>query len=574
MSPSEIAGKEFNLTTIDYDENPDWRNSDFWIKVKLRNDSRTERWLLEIPDFHIQYIAFYDPYTDSLHSAGYHENFGKRIYYHKNFIYDLNIPRGEERTFLVKMASTRGFGTFMKVYSHPVFVSYATIEYILLGFFYGFLILNAMYNIFMYMSIKDKSHIFYFFYVIAIGMRSLHNDGLGFQFLWSNSPGFNSVLAFISPLLLLFTFVLYSTAFLEMTNQYFRYLKYVISSVGLYILLYIINTVYPFTFYTELVFVLPFLVIYIVSILIYREGYKPARFFVLGYSLLIISLVISFMRSVGLLNTQNNLFIVLNVYSFNIGFAVEAFVFSLSLADKIKYLKLEKEKTQEEIINQYKINEELKDKVNRELELKVAERTKDLEQQSRLLMEANRKLEEQKEQINKMNQMLDIENYKLKSSIQDINTARGLLKALSFEEFTATFPNESACYRFIEDLKWGNGYECRKCGNKKFVKGTNVFAKKCSKCTYNESIKANTIFHDIKFPIEKAFQIIYLTMMYEGKVSTYELANKLQLRQKTCWAFRKRIFEKISKEKISNKDIHEKGWSILICDVKDDRLLL
>src|SRR5204863_8286804 len=107
------------------------------------------------------------------------------------------------------------------------------------------------------------------------------------------------------------------------------------------------------------------------------------------------------------------------------------------------------------------------------------------------------------------------------------------------------------------------------CGNKKFAKGGNVFSRKCSKCTYNESIKSNTIFHDIKFPIEKAFQIIYLTLMSEGEVSTYDLASKLQLRQKTCWAFRKRIFEKIGKDKISKTEIHEKGWSILICDSRE-----
>jgi two-component system, sensor histidine kinase LadS len=210
-----LQKQNFNLTTIDYEENPDWKTSDFWIKIKVRNNSKTERWLIEILDFHIQHISFYDVFNDSLFNAGYLEKFDKRSYKHKNFIYDLKISIGEERTYLVKMSSIQGFGTIMKIYSHPVFVSYATVEYILLGFFYGFLILNAMYSLFMYMSTQVKAHIYYFFYVLAIGMRSLHNDGLGFQFLWNESPDFNSVLGFTSPLLLLVTFVLYSTAFLE-----------------------------------------------------------------------------------------------------------------------------------------------------------------------------------------------------------------------------------------------------------------------------------------------------------------------------------------------------------------------
>jgi DNA-directed RNA polymerase subunit RPC12/RpoP len=162
--------------------------------------------------------------------------------------------------------------------------------------------------------------------------------------------------------------------------------------------------------------------------------------------------------------------------------------------------------------------------------------------------------------------MLDLENYKLKSNVQEITFNRGLLKGLSLEEFSMAFPNESACYRYIEELKWGEGYTCKKCGNKKFMKVKTPFSRKCTKCTYKESIKANTIFHDIKFPIEKAFQIIFLTLANDGEVSTYELATKLELRQKTCWSFRKRIFDKMKKEKMSSKDIYEKGWSIIISE--------
>jgi hypothetical protein len=254
---------------------------------------------------------------------------------------------------------------------------------------------------------------------------------------------------------------------------------------------------------------------------------------------------------------ENKVLILLFVYSLNIGFVIETFIFSIALADKIKIFKNEKEAVQQIIIDQLKINEELKDKVNRELELKVSERTKELEG-------AKATLQEQAEQINKMNMLLDLENYRLKSNVKEINLERGLLKALSIEEFTKTFPDENACYRFIDELKWGNGFACYKCGGPKYLKGNDPFARRCTKCQYIETIKANTIFHNVKFPIEKAFQMIYLTLTSEKEISTYQLSEKLKLQQKTCWSFRQKITDKIARKQISKKDLMEQGWVILI----------
>jgi vacuolar-type H+-ATPase subunit I/STV1 len=226
--------------------------------------------------------------------------------------------------------------------------------------------------------------------------------------------------------------------------------------------------------------------------------------------------------------------------------------------------KRDKELAQQLIIDQLRINEELKDKVNRELEFKVSERTRELSERTGELEDAKIKLQEQAEKISNMNRMLDLENYKLKSNVKEINIERGLLKALSFEEFVKTFPDENACYRFIEELKCYNNFAFYKCVNPKYTKGKDTFARKCTKCNYIETIKENTIFHNLKLPIEKAFQLIYLTILTEKEVSTYELADKLKLQQKTCWAFRQKILDKIKKEHISKKDLMEKGWIILI----------
>ncbi len=452
------------------------------------------------------------------------------------------------------MSSSTGFGPVMKIRSYEVFNSYSNKEYLLLGIYYGLLILIATYNLFLYISIRDNSHLFYIFYVTAIGIRSLEGDGLGFQFIWPSFPQLNQWLHF-APQLLLISFAAYAINFLELRKKNTIYYKVIFYSLAIYFMLYLVNLFFPVS-YLQVSFLLPFMVTYGVSVIIYMKGYKPARFFVLGYSLLIVSQILYLLTSLGLY-LQNEILILIVVYGLNIGFVIETFIFSIALADKIKIFKNEKETAQQTIIDQLKINEDLKDKVNRELESKVSERTSELEK-------AKATLQKQAEEINKMNMLLDLENFKLKSDVKEINIERGLLKALSLEEFIKTFPDETACFRFIEELKWNDGFTCYKCGGQKFTKGNDLFARRCTKCQYIETIKANTIFHNVKFPIEKAFQMVYLVLTSEKEISTYELARILKLQQKTCWSFRQKISEKIDKKHISKKDLMERGWAILI----------
>lgn len=557
LTYKEVLNQKFNLDRVDFSTN-DWKTSNHWIRFSIKNNSNNNQWLLEVLDFGIQKITFYDIKTDSFEEAGYMEPFYKRSYHHKNFVYDIDVPIGEERTFLIKTSSATAFGPVMKIHSHKTFFSYSNNEYLLLGFYYGLLILIASYNFFLFISLKDKSHLFYVFYVFCIGLKSLQGDGLGFQYLWYSFPQVN-LLLYIAPQLLLISFSAYAIYFLELRKNHKKYYRIILFSLLFYFSLFLIDIFFPIQ-YLLIVYLITFIIIYSVSVLVYRQGYKPARFFVLGYSLLIVGqIAYNFFLTSSMygIYLQNEIIILLLVYSINIGFVIEVYIFSMAMADKIKLFKKETEKAQQQIIDQLKINEELKDKVNKELEQKVVERTSELEK-------TKTKLQEQAEIINRMNLMLDKENFSLKSDMKEINKERGLLKALTFEEFFQTFPDENSCYRFIEELKWGNGYTCKKCNNDKFTKSTSLFSRKCTRCDYIETIKANTIFHNVKFPIEKAFGLIYLTLSSEGEVSTYELADKLKLQQKTCWSFRQKILERIKKEHISKKDLLERGWSILI----------
>jgi hypothetical protein len=103
------------------------------------------------------------------------------------------------------------------------------------------------------------------------------------------------------------------------------------------------------------------------------------------------------------------------------------------------------------------------------------------------------------------------------------------------------FKSDEKCLQFLADLKWADGFTCRKCGNTNSCAGQSPHARRCTKCKSEESATSGTIFHNCKFPMHKAFFIAYNVCKGKEDVSTYEFARRLALRQMTCWNFKTKI---------------------------------
>lgn len=116
-------------------------------------------------------------------------------------------------------------------------------------------------------------------------------------------------------------------------------------------------------------------------------------------------------------------------------------------------------------------------------------------------------------------------------------------KSLSLFEFQERFSTKSDCLSFLAMLKWGEGYRCRKCGNTKSCNGITEGSLQCTKCNYSESPTANTLFHKVKFDLVKAFYIVYFVSTNKKGITSTELSRKLSLRQKTCWAFKRKVMK-------------------------------
>jgi len=98
-------------------------------------------------------------------------------------------------------------------------------------------------------------------------------------------------------------------------------------------------------------------------------------------------------------------------------------------------------------------------------------------------------------------------------------------------------------------IDWPNGYVCERCQNEKYCKGKLKQTKQCTTCGYQATPTSGTLFHKVKFPLLKAFYIVYFMSTNKKGISSTELSRKLELRQKTCWSFRTKVSKAMESSK-------------------------
>jgi hypothetical protein len=91
-----------------------------------------------------------------------------------------------------------------------------------------------------------------------------------------------------------------------------------------------------------------------------------------------------------------------------------------------------------------------------------------------------------------------------------------MFSTLNAFEFQHQFTDATSCLAYLADMKWKDGYQCRRCGCKDYTKGYHPFARRCKDCRYDESATAHTIFHNLKFNLLKHFMVYSAIVKRKG----------------------------------------------------------
>jgi len=310
---------------------------------------------------------------------------------------------------LPKMLHTDSYQLFVKLMSHELLVTTLKIgkkdsfsdelitKEMLFGLYSGIMFVMLIYNLFLYLSVRDRSYIYYVFYILSIWLTQISISGFAAKYLWPGSEwlGLNSVSIFSSLTgIMAFIFI---KEFLNIS----RGRKPLSGYIYFNLLTFSISLLFTFAGAKHLGFITMQLATFVgslfalyIAFIVYKSGFAPAKYFLIAWSLLLIGACLFIMKDYNVIPYNN-----FTVYILQIASATEVTLLSFALADKINIFKKEKEESQAEALKILTENEKLVREQNVLLEIKVKERTEALENTNETLNSTLTNLKEAQSQL-------------------------------------------------------------------------------------------------------------------------------------------------------------------------------
>jgi signal transduction histidine kinase len=240
----------------------------------------------------------------------------------------------------------------------------------------GVILIMLLYNLFLFLSTRDKSYIWYILFLFAVGGTQLTLQGVSYSLFGTIFPVINKYLVHIFGALSGLTTALFVNFFLRPKS----YSKIAYITIVVIILIDIVALVcLPFNSILAYKLIdanagLGSLAVLVVASYIAYKGSRSAKFFLLAWSFFLVAVIVYVLKDTGAIPYNN---FTVNVLLF--GSAIEASLLSFALADKINIYRKEKDVAQLFALNAAQENERIIREQNVMLEQKVNERTADLQ---------------------------------------------------------------------------------------------------------------------------------------------------------------------------------------------------
>lgn len=117
-----------------------------------------------------------------------------------------------------------------------------------------------------------------------------------------------------------------------------------------------------------------------------------------------------------------------------------------------------------------------------------------------------------------------------------------IFKGQNIIEFTKRFRSDQDCRKYLSEIKWSEKYVCRKCGHTK-SQVRKDYSRTCNICSDTESVTANTLFHKVKFGLQKAFFICFEMSTTTKSLSASQTAVRFGVRTITARMFMQKVRE-------------------------------
>ncbi|NWE29221.1 hybrid sensor histidine kinase/response regulator [Pseudomonas gingeri] len=331
--------------------NAGYSRSAFWLKVDLsykpKHPDARRTWLLEMAYPPMDHIDLYLPDAAGEYRlaqrTGDELPFASRPIKQNNYLFELDFAPGESKTVYLRLQTEGSVQAPLSLWSSQAYLEEQPVRLYVLGLIYGVLLGMLVYNLFIYLSVRDTSYLYYIFYIASFGFYQLSVNGAAVQYFWPNNPWWaNAATPFLIGSAGFFG-CQFARSFLHTAahSRWLDRLLLLLMGFGALVMALSLMTSYALALRLATALALAFTVtIFYAGISAWYCGQRVARYFIIAWSAFLLGGLVNTLMVLGYLP---NMF--LTMYASQIGSALEVGLLSLALADRINAMREQQAQT-------------------------------------------------------------------------------------------------------------------------------------------------------------------------------------------------------------------------------------
>jgi PAS domain S-box-containing protein len=326
-------------------------NSAIWLRVVVHTDATSPRhWMFEVAYPPLDRLDLYVIASDGKtahYMGGDSLPFPSRAVPHRSHVLPIELEPGVISTLYLRIASQGAVSAPSTLWQPAALWQQDQATYSIFSLYFGLLIGLLLYNLLLFLSVRDPAYLIYVVFVACIGLSQAANSGLGAQFLWPdalwwNSNSINATHAASGSFGIWFV-----RSFLASKTSMPVMDRWIVGQMVLWFATFAGSLVLPYKIagliITGLAVVGVVTVLWAATLSV-RQGHPGAKYFLLAWGAFLFGVVTQTMHNNGLL--PSNPF---TVDALLIGSALEMVLLSFALADRINAMRREKEVAQAQV---------------------------------------------------------------------------------------------------------------------------------------------------------------------------------------------------------------------------------
>ena len=336
-----------------------FRNNGMWLLTSVANVSNDKDWVFSINFSQLDSVDFYLVQNGKVINQS-HQGKTQKEQRFRVPTFRVELPNSDPVDLYIRIEShSSSLIAPLRIQAEPLHSSYFQMDSLLWGFFYGGLLILAIYNLALFFGVKEKSLLAYVGYILAVIL---------WQFVWGGhthllfTQGIPTWLAGHSELIFVIIGIssgLFTMTFLE-TEKHSPTAHPIISLLlvcqaltGLVCFVDLLPSIWKnnLVYGVGLVAILSYIYAGVEAFL---NNFKPARYFIFAWGMLATGAIVGMLSLLGVLPSND-----FTTYCFQVGVFLEAGLFSFALMEKSRgQLESEVEQATNDLRNNVELIEE------------------------------------------------------------------------------------------------------------------------------------------------------------------------------------------------------------------------